>query len=413
MRQYVRKRDVALALTLLCVAAGPAAAQDGGLPTLAGRGVGWISSSGAWQVDFSGQLDIETYVPQDSPPWLIPTVDPFVAGRLRLFTDIFAGDHVYALVELRADRGEAPTDASVEARLEQAFVRLMPWPRASVQLQAGKFALPFGGYARRHHAIDDPFIRPPLAYDYRTLVAPATVPRGQTGFLGWKNEAPERRPEGAPPVWNVPYPWGGMLSASVGPLAMRAALASAAASSASEEWGLDGDRLQSPSFTLGADYQLVPELRLGLAWTRGPYLADIETGNLPQGTSESDFVQELLSAEAVFERGRTTVRGEVFLDRWEVPNLDDDPVDVAWYAETRYDLTAGLFVAARWNEMRFNDLPLGDTKEAWDHDVRRIQIGAGYRIVQNSGVRAEYALSRTDGIDPRDDLFALQWWWQF
>jgi predicted porin len=107
------------------------------------------------------------------------------------------------------------------------------------------------------------------------------------------------------------------------------------------------------------------------------------------------------------------VRGELFLDRWQVPNLSTDPRDVSWYIESSYDVTAGLFVATRWNEIRFNRLPFNGLAEAWVYDVRRIQLGAGYRFVQNAGVRAEYVVNRTRHVDPRDDLFAVQWWWAF
>ena len=45
--------------------------------------------------------------------------------------------------------------------------------------------------------------------------------------------------------------------------------------------------------------------------------------------------------------------------------------------------------------------------------MRRIQIGAGYRLLRNTELRAEYLVSRTDGADPRDNLLSLQWWWEF
>jgi hypothetical protein len=400
-------------LALACMAS-PANAQDRGpgLPTLAGLGLGYISPSGRYQIDFSGRLDLEGYVPQDSPPWLIPSVDPFLAGRLRLFTDVFAGDHVYGMVELRADRGEAPADGSVEARLEQVFLRVIPSTRVNVALQAGKFATPFGGYAERHHTVDDPLVRPPIAYDYRTLVSATVVPGAAAGFLDWQNQA-RRRPLGAPQVWNVPYPWGAMVSAAFGDLVLRAAAMSAPPSSAPAEWDLDSDRLRNPSFIAGASLQVIPELRLGLAWNRGPYLGVIEEGPLPAGSEAHDFDQEMWNALAVFSRGRTTVRGEVFVNRWEVPNLTTDPRDVSWYLETEYTATAGLTLAARWNEMRFNDLEAGSASQPWDRDVRRLQVGAGYRILRNTGLKAEYMVSRTSGEDPADNLFSVQWWWAF
>jgi class 3 adenylate cyclase len=390
-------------------------AQDRGpgLPTLSGLGLNWISPSGTFQVDLSGQLDIEGYSPPRSPASLIPDVDPFVAGRMRLFADVFATDRIYGMLELRVDHGEVPAAADVEARIEQAFVRVAPFGGVPLRLQAGKFALPFGGWAARHHTLDDPLIRPPLAYDYRTLVSPTVVPAAAAGFLGWKDEATTRRPNGAPPVWSVPYPWGAMVSAAAGSVTAHAAVMSASPSSPPEQWSFDSDRFRAPSIVLGAAWQVVPELRVAAAFGRGPYLGDIESGLLPAGKEPDDFVQAIWNGEVVFRRGRTTLRGEAFIDRWEVPNLDDDPRDISWYMEGVHGLTAGLDIAARWSEIRFPTLNAGGLTGEWDHYVGRLQMGAGYRILRNTGVKIEAMLNRTSGPDPRDNLFAIQWWWAF
>jgi hypothetical protein len=45
--------------------------------------------------------------------------------------------------------------------------------------------------------------------------------------------------------------------------------------------------------------------------------------------------------------------------------------------------------------------------------VRRVQVGAGYRILRNTGLKTEYMVSRTSGEDPADNLFSVQWWWAF
>src|SRR5690606_21244389 len=123
--------------------------------------------------------------------------DPLVAGRLRVFADVFAGDRVYALVELRADRGEAPRDGSVEARVEQAFVRLTPSPQRALHVQLGKFALPFGGYAARHHTAEDPLIRPPIMYDTARRWCATSRPRRRTG--SWTGRTTRRSGPSARP----------------------------------------------------------------------------------------------------------------------------------------------------------------------------------------------------------------------
>ena len=53
--------------------------------------------------------------------------------------------------------------------MEQAFLRLST-TTGSAAIQAGRFASPFGAYASRHLTEIDPFLRPPLPYDYRTVM---------------------------------------------------------------------------------------------------------------------------------------------------------------------------------------------------------------------------------------------------
>jgi len=206
---------------LVAVLPSLAEAQDhGDLPTLADLGLGYISASGAFQINLSGQLDVEGHLPEDSPPWLIPTDDPFVAGRLRLFTDVFGTDRFYGMVELRVDRGEEPTNGDLDARFEQAFVRINAFSKGDIHVQTGKFVSPFGGYARRHGTAQDPFVRPPLVLEFRTILPTRKGVDSVVGLLRWKYEAEKWRATGAPPIWGVPYQWGGMVLAGAGRCSM-------------------------------------------------------------------------------------------------------------------------------------------------------------------------------------------------
>jgi hypothetical protein len=76
-------------------------------------------------------------------------------------------------------------------------------------------------------------------------------------------------------------------------------------------------------------------------------------------------------------------------------------------------VTGGLDLAARFSEIRFPTMSADGASGEWDHDVRRLQLGASYRILRNTGVRLETMLNRTAGADPPDDLLSIQWWWAF
>ena len=405
------------AAALALAGAAPLAAQqaDGGLPTLRGLGLSWMSESGAWQLDLSGRLDVEAYAPGAEPAWLIPETEPFLAGRARLFADLFAGDRVYGLLELRADRGEAPAAVPLQARVEQAFLRVTPSTRLPLAVQAGKFVTPFGAYPQRHHTHADPFIRGPLPYEWPTMVVPTIVPPGTERFVAWKDEPAFFRPLGAPPVWGVPYQWGAMLLGWHAGVDVRAAVISAAPSSEPEAWGWDAERFRNPVWAAGAGWQVAPELRVGGSWVRGPYIDRILQNELPAGWERHDYLQEMWGLETAWARGRLVVRGEAIADRWEVPNVSGDAWDFSYYLEGEVSLTPGLHAAARLAAIHFNELPVeGGRKETWDHRVQRVQLGGGYRFLPNAGLKAEVQLTRSAGpADPRDPLGALQAWWAF
>ena len=143
---------------------------------------------------------------------------------------------------------------------------------------------------------------------------------------------------------------------------------------------------------------------------------------LPAGARAEDYTQQIWGAEAVFAYGRTKLRGEIFHDMWQVPNVRDEPADLSWYLEGEQDLAAGLAVAARYGRIHFMGLEPGPGDPSygsglasrWDYDVSRLQIGAGYRLARNAGIRIEGTFNDTSGPHlVRNNLTALQLWWEF
>ena len=420
------RRGIYLICAFGALSAASAAGQDpGDLPTLADLGLGYISPSGTFQLDLSGQLDVEGYVPEESPPWLIPTDDAFVAGRMRLFADVFWTDRVYGLVELRIDRGEEPTNEGLEARFDQAFVRLQPFSDAALHVEVGKFVSPFGGYAGRHGTSLDPFIRPPLVHEFRTMLPTDKGVNSVVGLLRWKDEPERWRATGAPPLWGVPYQWGAMLLGGLGPFSVRAALLNSAPASPPEAWGL-GDEApplgSTPALNLGV--QLTPALRAEVSWTKGPYLArGVE--NIDPELGIDYYVQEIWGGEIVFMQGPLMLRGEVFHDFWKVPRVKVYPVEISYYLEGQMDLFAGLWGAVRYSAIDFlplsdhdlehsnTVLPPGVTRD-WDYDVSRWQFGMGYRFARNGRIQAEYDWNLSEApVEPSDNLFSAQLSWMF
>jgi hypothetical protein len=428
-----------------------ASAQGGEWPTLSGLGVEYISPSGSFQVSLSGQLDLETMLvaedrwaglvggtSADSVPadWQSACADCHAtenvgqrgkgghvsAHRLRLFADVFLGDHVYTLVEVRSDRGPAPSNGSVQARVEQAYVRLVTGTgRAGVQV--GRFATPFGAYPLRHLTVVDPFLRPPLPYDYRTVMSWSHAPPDAAGLLKWKNWPELFRLPGVPPVWDVPYQWGGMLFGRLGPVDLRVAAINSAPSSEPSAWAFDWDRLERPSWVVGARAKPSASLEIGASYNRGPWMEEIGAGTIapppgsPPGSEPPtfrDFEQEIVSVDLAYARGPVMARGEVMLDLWEVPNVAERPQERLYTFELQADLAAGLFAAARFGLVDFRPLDLGTGEPAldWDDDVHRIEASLGYRLVRNGGVLVS-AYRQGAGEGGNTSLAGVRLWWAF
>lgn len=425
--------------------AGPARAQIPELPTLQEMGVEYISDSGFFQLLLSGRLDLEgIHVSNAWEPSLSPelsecdachvdlgrefrhgegTMDVF---RLRVFADIFLGDHVYSLVELRADRGRENFEAAQRSRVEQAFVRVVDGS-GGLGLQLGRFSSPFGSYAPRHLTVNDPFLHPPLAYDYRTVMNRWRVPGSATAFLGWKDSPEDVDRPGAPPIWDVPYQWGAMVFGRLGPVDLRAAAMNSAPSSHPNAWDLDLDQFQRPSWVFGARWKASASLDVGVSYDRGPWMAEPIAGTIlpppgsPAGTPGPgwrDFDQELISADVGFARGPVMIRAEAIRDRWEVPNVADDATGLSGSLEVQSDLAAGFSVAARAGVIDFRPLDDGTggagEAEDWDHDVYRYEGSLGYRLTRNAGlILSGHRQVQQGGPEGDTTFLGLRLWWGF
>jgi hypothetical protein len=432
----LRRSSPSAALVLLALPAF-ADAQLPDLPTLEDLGIEYISRSGYFQLLLSGRLDIEGH--HITNEWDVATegmneCDACHASigremqkgeglhdthRLRVFADIFLGDHLYALVELRDDRGRESYEARRRTRLEQGFVRAVTGS-GTEGLQVGRFASPFGSYASRHLSEVDPFLNAPLPYDYRTVLNRWRIPAGTDDFQGWKDTPGDIDVPGAPPVWDTPYPWGAMAFGRLGPLDLRAAAMNSAPSSHPNAWDLGLHGLEGLSWIVGVRWPLSVSWEVGASYDRGawmwselgPELNIQPPGSpvVPRPDDWRDFTQELFAVDIAYLRGPVMVRAEAMRDRWQVPNVVGTPTELGYTVELQTDLAAGLFVAARGGYLDFRPL----AGEEWDYDVRRLEAAAGYRLSRNTGLLLSgYRQVQAEGTAGDTDFIGLRIWWEF
>jgi adenylate cyclase len=388
----------------------------GGSEVLAAPRMVYVTSNGDFQVDISARLHLEGYLPQDMEPWLIRETDAFISGRFSLFTDIFWGERLYGLLELRIDRGEIPSNDDLTFRLQQGFLRYSFLASRNLYFQVGKFVSPFGQFSQRHDSAQDPFIRPPLLHEYRTMICPSIAPGNNDGFIRWKGVPDVFRPTGAPIIWDVPYQVGAMIFGTFGKIAFRAAAMNSAPSSEPVQWDLDLDQPWNYSLVGHLSWFVNPELTLGVSFNYGPYsLEELEYSlGYGYGLNINDYNQIMWGFNASYTRGRLIMNAELIIDTWQVPNVIKNPRDTSYYLEVMYKFIPGLYGAVRFNSIHFNKIPFTDgTLDQWDYNVQRVQMALGYRFSPSIEVRAEYMINHTSGpVEPKDNLLAIQWIWR-
>lgn len=403
-------------LAVLGALLAPDGADAQRLPTLQEKGVEYLSPGGAAQLTLSGQLDLELLAPSGAVFGLarFGSGEPLFAPRLRLFADLFLGDRLYGLMELRADRGDAPTVGTWDARLEQAFVRLALDPSGRASFQVGRFASPFGSYPLRHLTEVDPFVRPPLPYDYRTVMCAAIAPGSTGGFLTWRDRPGQFRHVGSPPIWGVPYQWGAMLSGGLGAVAYRLAVMNSAPSSSPEAWAWDGERMRHPSLVAGLGWSLSPSLTLGASFNRGPWMEELKSGAFGAQRDRWDYMQTVTAIDLTWARGPLMARLEGIHDRWQVPNMEEAPVELGGSLEVQADVAPGVFLAGRVGILSFRPVETANGPVAWDHDVQRYEASVGYRLDRNAGLLVSAGTTPArSALEGRESLVAARMWWRF
>ena len=375
----------------------------------------WTNASGSVQAGLSGRLELDGYVAGDDGPGLLSGRDLF-APRLRVFGDLFLGDHVQLLVEGRVDRGDVPGTEDLDARIERAYVRV-GGGGTLLAFTLGKFPSPVGGYAERHLTTADPFIRPPVPYDQRTVASDRLFPTTLEGFLTWHENPSRFRTVGQPPLWQVPYPWGARLDIGTGDTGIHVSVLNSAPSSVPGVWDLTEKSLRHPHFAVGARTALGAEWRVAAWWARGPWLWLTERPIAGYGDL-FDYAQTLLGGQLEWKRGGTLARGELWFDTWEVPFTDGTPFrDVPWSVMLQQDLAPGFYLAGRLGGMRYLEVDVpGRGRDRWDDDTLRAELGAGWRLARNAGLKATVFENWTFGEvepEPRDGLLAIQLWWEF
>ena len=403
MRALIRAGSVVLAAVLLAAAA---------------RGQDWLDSldkrltvksrDGVFQADLSGLLDLEGYYVDQRPPGLLFEDESFFNPRLTFFLDSRLGPHFYAFAQARLDRGFNPGEEDFDARLDEYLLRWTPWNDSRFNLQFGKFATVVGSWVQRHDSWQNPLITAPLPYENLMPISDDDIPGSPAEFLA-RRHVPDVKDSWLPIIWGPAYTTGGSVFGSTGKFDYSLDLKNAAISSHPYSWTLNDSLWRYPTFSGRLGFRPGPAWNHGVSFSLGPYLSPDASAALPAGKTISDFNQYTLGYDVSFAMRRWQWWAELFLSRFEVPNVGNADV-LGYYLEAKYKITAQLFAAARWNQELFGTVQDGlGGQQPWGNDMFRIDAALGYRFTRHLQLKIQYSFGHRDAsLQQGEQLVAAQ-----
>jgi hypothetical protein len=135
-------------------------------------------------------------------------------------------------------------------------------------------------------------------------------------------------------------------------------------------------------------------------------MQDEADASLGSGANIDDYQQTTVGLDAAYAHHRLQLWSELVYARFEVPRVGD--VDVlSGYVEARYKFTPQVWLACRWNQSWFDDVP--GRHLSWDRDARRLDLALGYRHNEHLQAKLQYSIGDQAGDDTNGQrLVALQ-----
>lgn len=393
-------RGVARAVAALlgaCLAAAPSRAGEP-ISLLRGRLLLGGEVSGTLSPEDEGYFNYSDY---ETSSLRLFRLDLTAEARLASFASV--------LFDARSDNLGSP-------RVYALFLRVRPWASREIDLQAGLVPPVFGSFPRRRYAYENPLPSLPLAYQYLTTLREDAVPARAEGLVaqrgrGWRVRHPVGSAEAEPglPLVNAER-WDAGIQLRLGrePVSLAVALTQGTLS-----YPLTRDDNDGKTWSARLAFTPSPALVVGLSGASGEFLSRGVQDVLPS-TARDTYRQDAVGLDLQWSAGHWILRGEAVLGRWSLPALEatriEDPVPtLGLYAEGRYKLRAGVFVAGRVERLTFGEIDTVAGPQTWEAPVTRVEAGVGWSPRRHVLLKASWQHNWRDGGRVREnDLVAGQ-----
>jgi len=283
-------------------------------------------------------------------------------GRLQLWSafQISAGLQIYGLAELESDNSSG--HRKTEAEIEQFALRYTSQSSPYFFLEAGKILSPLAAFSNRHLSTVNPLIRQPY-------------------------------------IFSTTYPRGVQLAGAFDWFDYRAALLDLPDFN-SDFLGFEPGSALRPAVGFGVTPKV--GLRMGVTFTKGPYLNRELESSLPVMTSWRDYKQKVLGFDFQYSRGYLEISGQMVKTRLDVPFQDKRTNDSSYYLELKYTWTPRFYSAARYGDYRADFFNHSDDMPwtVFNRKFQDLEVGLGYRFSANTLFKVSYSRDSWDAAKP-------------
>ena len=317
---------------------------------------------------------------------LIRGDSPFDPYGLRIFGDARVNPRLELFTQFVLRDATSPY-------VDGAYLMFTPWLGRDLHLLAGKIPWAIGTYAPRTYSNHNPLIGAPLMYQYHSTLEWYSLPPSADALIADAGSGQNgAKYDGMALVDDSYWDVGVTLTGAQRPLEYALGV-----TAGTPGWGSTSQDENNGRTALGRiGIAPLPGVRLGVSGAYGPYLVNAIQPFLPAGKEVTDYHQKLAMADLELLADHFELRGEAAQNVWESPSVGDLEV-TSGYAELKYSLSFGAYLAGRYDVQRFGKIAdSGGIKHPWDADVTRIEGGIGYRFSRDAVAKLVYQHTKVD-----------------
>jgi hypothetical protein len=291
--------------------------------------------------------------------------------------------------------GELRTEDTDSLEASAAYVRLRPWTRHAIAIQAGRIPPVIGAFNRRAYGRDNPLIGMPLAYQYLTSLRPDAVPASVDDLLRMRARG-----------WRPDYPIG---STAIGP-GMPLVSASRWSTGLEVRWQRDGFEaagawsLGPPGMPAAVDFTAGRQISgraavvlpfgatIGVSGAHGRWIDEAVLSLVPVDRRDRS-AQTTVGLDGEVGSGPWLVRAEWLRTSYAMPWTDPAAAPAAvsaWsgFVEARRRLHARWQVAVRLDRLSFSSLTgSAGVTMPWDAPIDRAEAAVAFRATRRLELR--------------------------